>query len=394
MNILHIAINNPNAPTGGLGVALHHITAFQAKEVRIHILCFDESNEDGGRFDDGRNIICAKITDSNFKGVDMAYQKTIWQAMSLELCKHLRSEKFDIIHLHDSWLWPVAEQARAMFNCPIVYTHHLSFLSENIGWQGWNRVSSQEAMLEAAVIRECYQTFVSHAYAQRINKLFSLDSLMPHRPCAIIANGVDVQAIGEQPAVDLSGLVSGRKPVYFCGRLVESKGLKLILEAARRLPNYHFLIFSTISNDHKDYTPLSREMKSAQYVLDNITWFNDFPMCKQFGYLKSSTLALVPSINFAPFEITALEAMAAKVPLITTGICGLSDYCHAGNSDLCQPTAESLVEAIVKHQRSEQKIKNAYATAQYYNWARAANDYLAFYRRIHAEHHLPTQYAA
>ncbi|MDX2113518.1 MAG: glycosyltransferase family 4 protein [Alphaproteobacteria bacterium] len=395
MNLLHIAMNDPNAPTGGLGVALHHITRHQAAQHRVVVLCVNEEREQGADYEDGRRIICADLTLLDISGVDMAYHHRAWQALGLALCKRLRHETFDVIHLHDSWLWPVAQQARAMFGCPVVYTHHLSFLSENIGWHGWNRVSSQEARLEAAVIRECYHTFVSHAYARRINTLFAMDKLMPQRPCAVIANGVDSDMINLAPAVDISPLAAGRVPVYFCGRLVESKGIRLVLEAARALPSHHFFLFSRISHDHKDYTPISREMKAASYLLDNISWFHDAAIGSQFGYLKSCSLALVPSLNHAPFEITALEAMAARVPLITTALCGLSDFCHEDNADICAPTAEGLIAAIAGHVRSNERVDRAYATASHYNWLRAAEDYINFYRSLpYARPDLPSRYAA
>jgi glycosyltransferase involved in cell wall biosynthesis len=394
MRILHIASNDPNRPSGGLGVALHHITRHQALQHHVTILCCDDQHEHGAQYDDGRRIICADPSQLDFSGVDMAYHMRLWHAMSLALCGLLRNDSFDVIHLHDSWLWPIAAQARAMFSRPVVYTHHLSFMSENMGWSGWNRISSQEARLEAAVIQECYHTFVSHAYAKRINQIFLLDQLMPHRPCAVIANGVDIESISAAEPEDLQAITKGRVPVYFCGRLVESKGIRLVLEAARALPEYHFLLFSRLSHDHKGATALSREMSAACYLMDNISWFHDYPVGAQFGFLKSSSIALVPSINHAPFEITALEAMAARVPLITTGLCGLSDFCHSDHAQICAPDAGSLIHALRHHQRCEQKIKSAFKVAQHYHWPRAAADYVTFYRSLYAQPYLPAKHAA
>jgi len=220
MRVLHICINDPDYPTGGLGVAVKGIIEAQKKiGVIPYVLCFDDNHPEGRR--EG-NILTVNIEGDTPRFADMSYHRLIWQRMATHLCHYWKNEPIDIIHLHDSWLWPVAEIAKALYNCEIVYTNHLSFAVENIGWPKWNKVSSEEAHLEIKCLTQAYNTYVSLPYAQKIIAQYHLDELMPDRPAAVIHNGVS--PLDESEQVRLTG-----KNVYFCGRAVPTKGIKLVV---------------------------------------------------------------------------------------------------------------------------------------------------------------------
>jgi len=374
MRVLHICINDPDYPTGGLGVAVKGIIEAQKKiGVIPYVLCFDDNHPEGRR--EG-NILTVNIEGDTPRFADMSYHRLIWQRMATHLCHYWKNEPIDIIHLHDSWLWPVAEIAKALYNCEIVYTNHLSFAVENMGWPKWNKVSSEEAHLEIKCLTQAYNTYVSLPYAQKIIAQYHLDELMPDRPAAVIHNGVS--PLDESEQVRLTG-----KNVYFCGRAVPTKGIKLVVEAAERLPDYSFHVFAAVSNDHKGFAETGRYLESADILLENLRWHNVHTQAQKCAYLRACDIALVPSINAAPFEITGLEAMLAGTPLITTAMCGMRDYCTDDNCTIIEPSTDALVAAIKGHVRDPDKLRGAYETASRFTWDAAAIKYKQFYERVY-----------
>ncbi len=383
MRILHLLGNDVLNPNGGLGVAVDEITkALCKKDVQNSISGYDGSNCSYASHFDGREIVRAQLDHQGQIFGDMKYHQQVHGGMMRTLASHFRQHQFDLIHLHDTINWPVADIARRWFNCPVILTMHLSFGVENCFWPGWNEVSNFDLQNEITALMESRLTFVSRAYAAEVIGHYNLDIAKPAETFSYIPNGIDCAAIDAEPAVDITDLCKGRKAVYFCGRMVRTKGVELLIEAAKALPDHQFLIFANTPPNHEDMEPLARHMKAAEYLYDNITWFKNFPLRKQFGYLKSCEMALVPSINKAPFEITGLEAMAARTPLITTAICGMRDYCSLDNCDIHVPTIEGLVKAIKEHQRDDNKILQARKTAEKFTWDAAAEGYLTFYKEV------------
>lgn len=375
MKILHILMNDPEQPTGGLGVAVKGIVDAQKKiGLDPHVLGYNDFNLQGRK--DDKAIIVNLERPMPLQQVDMWYQRHVWDCMTLGLCQW-KNKDFDIIHLHDSWLLPVAEMARAMFGCPIVYTNHLSFIVENWGWKGWNKLSSEEARLESRCLTELYNTFVSLPYAKKLIAQYQLQEIIPDMPSAVIHNGVS--PLDESEQVTLEG-----KNVYFCGRAVVSKGIDLVIEAAEQLPDYNFHVFAAVSNDHKSLGTSPRALESASILLDNFFWYSEHTQAQKCAYLRACDVALVPSINDAPFEITGLEAMIAGTPLITTAMCGMRDYCNDDNCTIIAPTSEALANAIRNHVRDQGKLRNAYNTAKAFTWDAAASKYKQFYERVNA----------
>jgi len=289
MRVLHICINDPDYPTGGLGVAVKGIIEAQKKiGVIPYVLCFDDNHPEGRR--EG-NILTVNIEGDTPRFADMSYHRLIWQRMATHLCHYWKNEPIDIIH-------------------PVIH------------------------------------------------------------------NGVS--PLDESEQVRLTG-----KNVYFCGRAVPTKGIKLVVEAAERLPDYSFHVFAAVSNDHKGFAETGRYLESADILLENLRWHNVHTQAQKCAYLRACDIALVPSINAAPFEITGLEAMLAGTPLITTAMCGMRDYCTDDNCTIIEPSTDALVAAIKGHVRDPDKLRGAYETASRFTWDAAAIKYKQFYERVY-----------
>jgi glycosyltransferase involved in cell wall biosynthesis len=379
MRILHICGTDVVEQAGGLGVAVDEISRRQAKMGHhVAVLHMNQNKPTFERRNDGRDLIRSDVTSAGVLKGDLQYHRMIYRGMCNTLAECLGRDKFDVIHVHDTVCWPVAELARHLFQCPVILTSHLSFNLENFDSPVWTTAFHTDAQEEAIGMTEASSlTTVSKPYAKLLKDFF----FMP-RDIKVIPNGIDIAPIDNAPLVDIRKYTGGKKAVYFSGRIVPGKGIQMLLDAIRALPEYHFLVFARTAAHHADVTYLERALANHEFFLDNMTWFRNFPLRSQFGYLKACDMALVPSINPAPFEITGLEAMAARVPLITTAVCGMKDYCHDGNCDMHELTSDGLINAIRNHKRDEAKIEAARKTAESYTWESAAAQYVNHYEEI------------
>ena len=374
MRILHIVAENVLKPNGGLGVAVDDLTIETAKMgIKNTILNLDPYQPDGAVFfDKGRRFIYADCHTYTLMHEPFRYYRTLWMGMLRSMNYAVGKEDFDLIHLHDSVGFFIAEQAAHLFKCPVVMTAHLSFEAEN------GDAVDFMAMHDRGQERVCMGMYnivsVSKPYGELLMQIHN-----PRKGIRIIPNGINRDKIA---AAKPKKLKTDKPVVYMCGRLVPPKGHMEVIRAARACPEYHFVVFGNQAPKWAEVSPTIRRVIAANKFLPNYTWFKNFPVGEQFGYLKAADVALVPSMNNAPFEITGLEAMAAGVPLITTRKCGISEYADDSNSILMEPSAEGLIKALKEFKRDEGMITAGLETAKKFSWNRTAKQYIHFYKEV------------
>jgi hypothetical protein len=116
---------------------------------------------------------------------------------------------------------------------------------------------------------------------------------------------------------------NGEKIVSFVGRLVHEKGVHVLVGAVPKvlttMPKVNFVIVG--EGGMKDY--LSKEAWDFG-VADHVFFAGFVDEKTLISIYRASDAAVFPSL-YEPFGITALEAMAAKTPVIVTDTGGLAE---------------------------------------------------------------------
>ena len=106
---------------------------------------------------------------------------------------------------------------------------------------------------------------------------------------------------------------------------------------------------------------------------------------------KVADVAVFPSL-YEPFGIVALEAMAAKVPVVVADTGGLTEVVtnHQTGIIVYPNNPASLAWGVLHTLRHEDwsraRVANAYQTVKdVFNWRRVALDTVAVYRQVHNE---------
>jgi len=193
----------------------------------------------------------------------------------------------------------------------------------------------------------------------------------------VAPNGIDLAAVERaRPAADASDLV-------FVGRLLEHKGVDLLLEAvaalrARGRPLRAIVIGSGPQRDEL------RRHAQARGVGDLVDFRDDVGEADEvYGLLKASRAFVFPSRREG-FGIAILEALACGLPVVTTSHPdNLSQHLAAasGRGHVCPPTAagvEAAIEAALADDRDDAKAQELLRA---HSWDAVADAVLDAYTR-------------
>jgi glycosyltransferase involved in cell wall biosynthesis len=178
--------------------------------------------------------------------------------------------------------------------------------------------------------------------------------------------------------------------LFYVGRLVEEKGPHLIVEAAPRVladfPKTKFVLAGTGSmTDHIKWRASNLRISDRIVVAGFIT------DAERNRLLRVADAAIFPSL-YEPFGIVALEAMAAKCPVIVSDVGGLGEVVRQDENGVkvLPDNVDSLAWGIEHILKDPKAAKSRAATAYRmvkaeYNWDRIAERTAEVYKRIAQE---------
>ncbi|MBS7615957.1 glycosyltransferase family 4 protein [Candidatus Bathyarchaeota archaeon] len=228
----------------------------------------------------------------------------------------------DIFHAHD---WLVANAGiglKHVFRKPLLATMHSTEYGRRNGIHSdyEKMIHETEAWLtyEAWRVICCSNYMVSH-----VKWVFGL----PEDKLVMIPNGVEVKEYEKHENTDLNQFrrrfaLPEEKIVLFVGRLVYEKGIHVLVNAVPKVLEKVNAKFVIVGNGYMQQS-LSEHVKSiglSHKVL--FTGFVDDATLRNLQ--KCADVSVVPSL-FEPFGIVALEAMAAKSPVVVSDTGGLSE---------------------------------------------------------------------
>jgi glycosyltransferase involved in cell wall biosynthesis len=296
------------------------------------------------------------------------------------------SGKVDIIHAHD---WLVATAAiglKHVFRKPLFATIHSTETGRRNGihFDYERMIHETEAWLtyEAWKVICCSDYMVSH-----VQWAFGL----PSDKLIMVPNGVNYDIYSKYENEDMRQFRSKfalpeEKIVLFVGRLVYEKGVHVLVNAAPKVLTKANAKFIIVGNGYmKDQ--LSGLVKATG--LANKVTFTGFVDDDTLRRLQTcANVSVVPSL-FEPFGIVALEAMAAKSPVVVSDTGGLSEIvehdvsgvkAYANNPD---SLAWAITKVITDDGYANWLRTNAYKKIQEkYNWNRIAQQTKTIYNNV------------
>ncbi len=209
----------------------------------------------------------------------------------------------------------------------------------------------------------------------------------------VIPNGVDASKF--QVEFDKAEFRSyfakpNEKIIFFVGRMVHEKGVQVLIEALPMiLEAYNDSKLVIVGGGNKDHLiQRVNELGLNDRVLFT-GYIDDDTLLKLYNVID---VAVYPSL-YEPFGIVALEAMAAKVPVVVTDVGGLREVVDHGVGGLTawSDNPESLAWAITQILKNpysaKMMVENAYRkVVEVFNWDLIAQQTAAVYERVWSEY--------
>ena len=184
----------------------------------------------------------------------------------------------------------------------------------------------------------------------------AIRSGVPRERVHYLPHGVELQrfhpaAPGERPQLRRTfGWPEDRQVVLFVGRLSEEKGVMDLLEAWRvadRRDAVLVLVGPDMVGHRWDAGAPGRAYVAAHGLGDRVRF--EGPAADPAPFYRAADVFVQPS-HFEALGNTALEAMASALPVVTSGVGGLADFCVDGENTLIYESrsSSSLAAALAR----------------------------------------------
>ena len=306
-----------------------------------------------------------------------------------QLCED--SGPFELVHVHD-WLVAFAGAAfKRSYGVPLLSTIHATERGRGRGYLA----SEQSKAINHVEWWLNYESWRVIACSEYMRDEVANYFQCPRDKIDVVPNGVDTSRFDELEGQDLTPFrnmhaLPEEKIVFSVGRVVFEKGLHILVRAMPLIlaqePSTKVVIAGK-GPELESLRSLAWSVGVGEKVL--LTGFiSDEDRDKLF---KIASCAVFPSL-YEPFGIVALEAMAAKCPVVVSEVGGLQDVVqHAETgitvySDDTDSLAWGILHTLQHPEWSASRVENAYRVVrEEYNWERIAQRTYEIYGQVISE---------
>ncbi|MCS7115803.1 MAG: glycosyltransferase family 4 protein [Nitrososphaerota archaeon] len=391
ISVMMLTWEFPPRIIGGISPHIHYLSKSLSKEnVKVHVVTCDFPGAPQHESIDGVEVY--RIDSYRNPSPDFASWVYLMNMnMQKEAAAIVNSlGGVDIFHAHD-WLVAAAGIGlKHVFRRPLIATIHSTEIGRRNGLHSdYERmIHETEAWLtyEAWRVICCSNYMISH-----VKWAFGL----PEDKLVMIPNGVDVNDYDKYANVDLSNFrrrfaLPEEKIVLFVGRLVHEKGVHVLINAAPKILEKVNAKFVVVGNGYmkEPLFALVKNMGLAHKFL--FTGFLDDETLRKLQ--KCADVSVVPSL-FEPFGIVALEAMAAKSPVVVSDTGGLSEIVEHDVTgvkvypDNIQSLAWGVTRVLLDEGYADMLRENAYKKVKsVFNWGKISQQTKNVYKSVLGEY--------
>ena len=302
-------------------------------------------------------------------------RRTIFQALyfSIHLIPPLLKERYDIIDCQQfpyfsSFSVKIVSKLKKI---PLVITWHEvwgDYWYEYLGWKGF--VGKTTERLVARLTSE--NVAVSKTTAKNLNNLGVRHEIK------IIPNGIDLTRIR------LVSPSSEPGDIIFVGRLIKEKHADLLIKAFELLLSAYPDIHMRLIGEGPEYFKIKNLIDDKK--IQNSVYLSRFYQDHDdlLAHLKSSKVFVLPSTREG-FGITALEALACGIPVVTVDhpANAILDLITENNGFLCPLSAEDLAKTMCLALRLHNEMRNVCTkSAESYDWENITSDVESYYQSV------------
>jgi len=304
--------------------------------------------------DHGHDVLFLEFENSGFKALSITSKvhnvlSWGWSQQAYEIVRaHCESFKPEIAHFHNTFymMTPSVYSACKAAGVPVIQTlHNYRLLCPNglFYRQGHVCEECMDHSLKSAIKYGCYRNsrVLSWAVVNMLekhrkegtwhNKIDLFIAINEFARAKFIEGGLPGEKIFVKPnsiAFD-PGLREATGDYFvFAGRLSEEKGIKLLLDTFRSLPEEKLIVMGDgpLMDDCKEHT--------KKNGMQNIQMMGHLNKREYYSILKKAKALIVPSLSYEQYTLVAVEAFACGVPVIASRLGSMKELVDDGRTGL------------------------------------------------------------
>ncbi len=270
----------------------------------------------------------------------------------------IKDEEPDIAHLHNIYhqLSPSIINTLKENNIPVVMTAHDYYLVSPLyslfaknkiynpnKWHYWNIIFNRaiKNSLGASILSSMvnYWHRIKGYYA-KVDLFISPSNFLANHIKRVYPNANIKVLPNFVHEINKENILEGDYYLY-AGRIINEKGVDLVLEAAKSMPNINFEIAGTGPDE---------DILKNQYNLPNVKWLGQLSSDELQNKIGSAIACIIPSRWYENCPLAILESFALGTPVIASHIGGIPEIVrHEYNGLLFDnDNVSSLIEQIEK----------------------------------------------
>ena len=258
--------------------------------------------------------------------------RILWQVV-VELIRF----RPDLVHVNTSYFWAFLRDGAAIRMARLAGARTLLHLRGG-DFPEWAERSG--AFVRSFILATLRRTDCVIALTAHTQRWLAADEVEPER-VRYLPNFVRLDAIGAPP--DRSGRAGKPVEVLFVGWMIEAKGVRELLQAARALPDAHFTL---IGPPEPSFTATIEAELAA--VGDRLRVLPVQSRGEVFAHYRDADVFVLPTWREG-FPNVVIEAMAMGLPVVATPVGAIAEIFEDGRSGLLVPVRDAAaLEAALR----------------------------------------------
>ncbi len=314
-----------------------------------------------------------------------------WQTnLRLEQYAHRLWEEagpFELIHVHDWLVSFVGAAFKRTYKTPLLSTIHATERGRGRGSLG----SDQARAIHHVEWWLAYESWRVIACSRYMRDEIAEFFVCPEDKIDVIPNGVETARFDELEGKDFSHFrnmyaLPTEQIIFSVGRVVFEKGLQVLVRSMPLVLSQHPTAKAVVAGKGPELDTL-RSLVWSLGVGEKVLFTGFISDEDRDRLFKIADCAVFPSL-YEPFGIVALEAMAARCPVVVSEVGGLVDVVQHGETGITvypddpASLAWGILHTLQHPDWSALRVENAYGVVgDQYNWQRIAQMTADVYQR-------------
>lgn len=251
--------------------------------------------------------------------------------------KHIREENVDVVVLQGNCFQ--AKHMRSLIDNKIILHMHIDRLNTELK-ESEDIINSVDGLI---AISEFCKRKMLEVCPEKNDKI------------RVLKNTIDIDSFNKDDKDDVKkiirkkiGATENQIIISYCGRLVEDKGVLELVKAIKQLNDKRLrlmIIGSSVYAGGKKTEYVKKLEKEAEGLVGGYCFTGYIPQKELPKYVKSSDIAVVPSICQEAAGNVTIEALACGVPVVASTQGGIPEYADESACELV-PYNEDFISNI------------------------------------------------